>query len=576
MSKIKRFYHCPELNDIHTMRDCLYHSKKVYADKVAYRQYESNTMESAISFRGLSDNVEALGTKLLSMGLKGKHIAILGETSIEWMTAYFAILDGIGVAIPLDRELTDETMFTQINFGDVEAIFCSAKLIKRLPNLLKACPRVKTVIIMRETLATNDIDPTWHHMNKLLEEGRRALRLGDESYVNQELDPYAMAQIIFTSGTTGANKGVMLSQENIWTCGRGARQLVHYLDTDLSVLPIHHTYELSCNIVSCLYEGTTVCINDDLKHVLQNINHFKPELICMVPMMLDLLVRRTKKTIEENGLEKHVSYAMWFSNILRKIGIDRRRYFFKPILEKFGGNLTKIVCGGAPLAPETAAFLDAIGITVSNGYGITECAPLVSTSGDRIRRAGSVGQVLPTCKVRIADPDENGNGEIQVKGGNVMLGYYKAPEDTAAVFTEDGWFRTGDIGHLDRDNFLYLCGRIKNLIILSNGKNIFPEEIEDHLVHAVPYIEETVVFADDDNTGIYAICYLNPEFCKNNGLETEEQQYERLIQDVQAYNKKTESYKRLNNVYISMTPFEKTTTHKIKRFTVEKRGQHTK
>ncbi len=574
MNRIKRFYHCPELNDIHTMRDCLYRSKKVYADKVAIRQYESTTIESAISFRGLSDNVEALGTKLLSMGLKGKHIALLGEASIEWITAYLAVMDGVGVAIPIDKELTEETMVKQLNFGDAEVICISAKLLKRLKGILDGCPRIQTVIILREALATLDLDPEWYHMSKLMEEGRRALRLGDDSYVKAEIDPYAMAQIIFTSGTTGANKGVMISHENIWTCGRGARQLVHYLDTDLSVLPVNHTYELTCNIISGLYEGTTLCINDDLKHVLQSINHFKPQMTCMVPMMLDLLVRRTKKTIEENGLSKHVAYSVWFSNTLRKVGIDRRRYFFKPLLEKFGGNLEKIICGGAPLAAETEEFLDAVGVTVLNGYGITECAPLVAVNGDNFRKRGSVGQVLPSCQVRIYDPDENGNGEIQVKGGNVMLGYYKAPEDTAAVFTEDGWFKTGDIGHLDKQNFLFLCGRTKNLIILSNGKNVFPEEVEEHLVHAVPYIEETVVFADDDNVGIYAICYLNPEFCKENGLETEEQQYERVIADVQNYNKKAESFKRINNVYISMTPFEKTTTHKIKRFAVERKGQH--
>ena len=571
MNYKNRYYNCPELFEIRNLRDVVKKAKKDYGDISAYRQYESRILESAISFKGFSDNIDALGTALLSLGQKDKHIAILGETSIEWITAYFAVICGVGVAVPVDRELGNETLAYQLAFGDVNTIICSAKCLKKLQNILPDCPGIETVIIMREKLATMPLEPEWHSFEKLIVDGRKLLRLGDTSYINAEIDENALTEIIYTSGTTGANKGVMLSHKNIWTCGIGARQLIHFNNTNISVLPVHHTYELTCNIMSSIYEGSTVSINDDLKHVTQNLVHFRPKMTCMVPAMLDLMVRKIKYEAKNNGLEDHLNYSIKFSNLIRKVGIDKRRRFFKPILIKFGEKLDKVICGGSPLSNDTLDYLDSIGITVLNGYGITECSPLVAVNGDRLRRRGSVGHVLPSNKVRIANPDENGNGEIQVKGDNVMLGYYKNPEDTATVFTEDGWFKTGDIGHLDRDNFLYISGRIKNLIILSNGKNIYPEEIEEHLQKELPYLQEVVVFADDENTGIYAICYLNPDFCKQNQLETMQQQKERVLQDIAAYNKNAETYKRITDVQISETEFEKTTTNKIKRFTIERK-----
>ncbi len=574
MNYKKRYYNCPELFEIHDLRDVIRKAAKDYGDMSAYRQFESRILESAISFKGLSNNIDALGTALLSLGQKGKHIAILGETSIEWITSYFAIICGVGVAVPVDRDLIDDTLAYQLCFGDVNTIICSGKCVKKLKAILPMCPGIDTVIIMRDKFSTVPLDESWLNFDKLIVNGRELLHAGDTSYTSAEIDPKAMIELIYTSGTTGANKGVMLSHENIWTCGIGARQLVHYKNTNMSVLPVHHTYELTCNIMSSIYEGSTVSINDDLKHVSQNINHFHPKMTCMVPAMLDLMVRKVRYEVKKSELEQYVNYSLKFSNLIRKFGIDRRKRYFKPILVKFGGKLDKIICGGSPLSNDTLDFLDSIGITVLNGYGITECAPLVAVNGDKLRRRGSVGHVLPSCKVRIANPDENGNGEIQVKGGNVMLGYYKNPEDTKEVFTEDGWFKTGDIGHLDKDNFLYINGRIKNLIILSNGKNVYPEEVEEHLQKEIPYVQEAVVFADEDNTGIYAICYLNPEFCKENGLTDVKKQHERIMQDIALYNKKAESYKRISNIQISDTEFEKTTTNKIKRFKVERNRQN--
>ena len=557
------------IDGLRTVRDLLQYAKTKYAASIAYQQIENRSYESAITFRGIADNVDALGTALVAHGLKGKHIALLGETSIEWVTGYLAVLNGTGVVVPMDCELNPETMAKQLNFGDVEAVICSARMFRKLSAVIGLCPRIRTVIMMR----TTDPQPLPEDREQLfveflLREGRQLIKQGDTAFTKAELDPGAMSELVFTSGTTGANKGVMLCHRNIVSALQGAKRLVGYLHTSMSVLPANHTYELTCHLAAGILEGTTVYINDDLRHVMQNISHFAPEMICMVPMMVNLIVRKVRIEAEKANLTKHLEYGMWCSNLLRKFGIDQRKKFFKPITQTFGGNLTKIICGGAPLPQETIDFMDAIGITVLNGYGITECAPLVAVNGDKAQKKGSVGRVLPSCEVRIDAPDENGNGEIQVRGGNVMLGYYKMPEDTAQVFTEDGWFRTGDLGSLDSKGFLYISGRVKNLIILSNGKNIYPEELEEALGNNISYLRESVVHTDSEGTGIYAVCYLDPDFCLANGLSTAEEKHDRLMADIKKYNQRMPSFKRIADVEISDSEFEKTSTKKIRRFKV--------
>ena len=566
----KGFYRCEEaIDSLQTVRDLLQYAKTKYAARIAYQQIENRSYESAITFRGIADNVDALGTALLAHGLRGKHIALLGETSIEWVTSYLAVLNGTGVVMPMDCELNPETMAKQLNFGDAEAVICSARMVRKLKAVIADCPRIRTVIMMRTTEAQElPADREQLFVEFLLREGRQRIKQGDSAFTGAPIDPEAMSELVFTSGTTGANKGVMLCHRNIVSALQGAKRLVGYLHTSMSVLPANHTYELTCHLAAGILEGTTVYINDDLRHVMQNIGHFAPEMICMVPMMVNLIVRKVRIEAEKANLTRHLEYGMWCSNLLRKFGLDFRKKFFKPITKTFGGNLTKIICGGAPLPQETIDFMDAIGVTVLNGYGITECAPLVAVNGDKLQRKGSVGKVLPTCQVRIQNPDENGNGEIQVRGGNVMLGYYKMPEDTAQVFTEDGWFRTGDLGRLDKQGFLYISGRVKNLIILSNGKNIYPEELEETLGNQISYLKESVVHTDSEGTGIYAVCYLDPEFCLANGLASAEDKHDRLMADIKKYNQRMPSFKRIADVEISDTEFEKTSTKKIRRFKV--------
>lgn len=541
---------------------------KLYGDSVLYEQIVNKEETETVSFNQMYERTNAIGTQLLAMGLKGQHISVIGENSIEWMEAYLAVVNGVGVAIPLDKELQYDTLAKQINISESSAVFCSFKSYKKIKQALPECPNVKYCIVMR---AKDNFDYEGENclaFTDILERGRRLVNEGDTSFINAEIDPDALSEIVFTSGTTGANKGVMLSHRNVCATIYSSMRLIRPGEKTLSVLPINHAYEKNTHLLSCIYLGATVCFNDDLKHVMHNFERFKPTFSLVVPLFLETMVRRINVESEKAGLSGHVRYGMKFSNLIRKIGIDKRKLFFKPILVKFGGNLNQIVCGGAPLSKEIIKTLDSIGIDIVEGYGITECSPLVAANCSRFKKVGSVGIVVPGTEVKIDSPDANGYGEILVKGDNVMLGYYKDEASTKAVFNEDGWFKTGDIGRLDRDNFLYISGRVKNLIILPNGKNVFPEEIEDRLVSQIAYIKEVVVYADEDNTGIYAACYLDDEYLTEHGITD---RYAYLMNDISKFNSKIATFKRITDVVIYDTEFEKTTTKKIKRFKVERR-----
>jgi len=559
-----------EVDDMRTLYEILLHAKEKYPEKIAYQQFETRTDTSEINFRDFADSVEQLRAAMLAEGLSGKHVAIWGESSFEWLSVYLATVSGIGVAVPVDKELRYDTIVTQLSFADVDTVFCSKRCLKKLLKVLPECPQIKKVYLMRsddvsEVSSLADAAP----LASLYSKGKELITAGSFSPAQIEIDPDKLALIIFTSGTTGANKGVMLSNRNVLGTLRGCARLLRYPSTSISVLPINHSYELHAHLMSCLYCGTTVFFNDDLKHLLKNLESDAPEMSCMVPVMLDLIVKKLKVGIKDSGKEEQFNKLVSVSNALLKHHIDVRQKIFSKILKPLGGNLKMVICGGAALSQDTIDFLTSIGVKIYNGYGITECAPVAAVNPLAKARRFSVGHVLPTEEVRIADPDENGNGEIQFRGDNVMLGYYKAPSDTEAVFTNDGWFRTGDIGHKDNDNYLYISGRLKNLIILSNGKNIFPEEIEEHLLHEIPYIKECVVFADDDGTGIYAICYLDPDFCSEHGLDSSEAKRAFLQKDVQLFNKDMPGFKRLTDVVISEAEFEKNTTKKIQRFKIK-------
>lgn len=561
----KRFYKSEPLRDIRVL---LRRSSKLYTDQIAYEEIKPHKQIAKYSFSQLESDVNALGTKLMHMGMHCYHFAILSENSYAWVVSYLSIINGLGIVIPLDKELTDEDIVKLLIKSHTDVIICSDTFVSSMQYILKECPNIKNCIIINSKQAY----PELFSLNNLIEQGKELLESGNREYLDVHIDTDSMCEIVFTSGTTGANKGVMLSHKNIMAVVYGSLSLIEAKGVSFSVLPINHTYECSCHILGGLYSGITICFNDSLKRVMDNMKLFKPNMSLMVPLFLESMHKNIWKEAKKTGLEAHLKYGVKFSNLIRKLGIDLRRTLFKPILDNFGGNLCQIVCGGAPLRLDIIKSFDSMGIEILNGYGITECGPLVATNSYMWKKLGSVGRVMPGCKVRISNPNENGYGEIQVKGDNVMLGYYNDPESTKLSFTEDGWFKTGDLGYLDNSNFLYICGREKNLIILPNGKNVHPEEIEDIISKNLSYVKEVVVYSstvsESNEECITACVYVDEDLIKLDNMDIKD----KLNQDIRLLNKNLPVYKRITNILVSESEFEKTTTRKIKRALVLERS----
>lgn len=542
------------------MRELVRRSATLYGGRVAYRELGREKNIHEYTFARLASDVDALGAAMLEMGMTGWHVAILGENCYAWVVGYLAVANGLGVAVPLDKELPTGDLATLVNKSDTDAVICSETYLPVVNSILSECPGVKACIVMNQA----DTRAGFLGMDGLIRQGQALLADGN-TYPALPIDPDALCEIIFTSGTTGANKGVMLSQRNIISVVYGMMHLIKATPVSFSVLPISHSYECTCHVLGCIYSGSTLCFNDSLKHLMDNLRLFKPGMSLMVPLFLETMHRQIWKEAEKNNLAGHLRYAIAFSNLLRRIGIDMRRLYFKPVLDKFGGNLRQIVCGGAPLRSELIKGFKDLGINVVNGYGITECAPVISTNGTAWKKADTVGKVLPVCEVRIDSPDRDGNGEVLVKGDNVMLGYYRDEAATRATFSEDGYFKTGDLGRLDRQGFLSLTGRKKNLIVLSNGKNVCPEEVEEAILNGLPYVKEVVVYSRahaGNQESIHADVFLDPEFARS---AVPASLHQRLEQDIRRLNGRLPAYKRVQSFAISETEFEKTTTKKIKR-----------
>lgn len=560
-------YNFYKVEPVDDLRHLMERSAHKYCNHIAYREFGHDRTIEVVSYKMLYKRMNFLGTALIDMGLQGKHFGIVADNSSLWVLSYLSVINGAGVVVPLDKELTTPQFIELIQKGDIEVLFLGERFYDELDAIRRECPKLSTVILL-DPLVERDYEDVYL-LYELIRKGARLLAEGDRRYLDVEIDREAMAEILFTSGTTGANKGVMLSHKNITSCILASTGVIQPKKETFSVLPFSHSYELSCHILTGLYQGATITINDSLKHVAENMLEFKPYFLTVVPMFLEAFYRSVQKEAKRTHLDKHLSYGITFSNLIRKVGIDQRRYFFKPVLEKFGGNLEMLIVGGAPVAPHIFDFFSSIGIEIANGYGITECSPLVCAWNIewKGKNAYSVGKAVTGCEVRIDNPDQDGVGEIQVKGDNVMLGYYKDEKATEASFSDDGWFRTGDLGYMDKKGFVYINGRLKDLIILSNGKNVYPEQIEDHIRHTLGYVKECLVYATADKAGrqsaIQAACYLDPEWA---ALHSPEEAQEIMKKDLNEVNKTLPPYMQLTKLEVQAEEFIKTSTHKIKRY----------
>lgn len=533
--------------------------------------YQENKQEKHLSYRENYERVLWFGTALCHYDLAGKKIAVVGDTHPSYMTAFFATIASNSTIVPLDKDLNDDALIDFMNIAEVSAVIYTASFNRRLINYADRLPAVKyfiPIIDEGEDCAKDNVIA----FNELLEIGRMLYEGGNTAFTDIEPDLDHLAAILFTSGTTGTSKGVMLTHRNFVAATNGSDQSMTQFNRKnvfVDCLPMNHSYEITCGQLAIQNLGATMVINDSIKNVLRNFVKYKPNALMLVPLYVETMYKKIWSEIDKKGMKKKVRTAMKISDALLKVGIDMREKFFSQITGALGGNLKIIVVGGAPMRPEIISDFRSFGIYILEGYGITECSPLVAVNRLGSERPHSVGPAVECCQVRIDKQPGEETGEIVVKGENVMVGYYNNPEATAAVFTDDGWFRTGDIGYMDKDGYIYITGRKKNVIILSNGKNVFPEEIEEHLSDRSDVIGESVVLGRPNASGetvITAVIYPNPDFSKGKTKEEVEAAVREAVTEV---NKSLPVYKQVRDTELRDTEFEKTTTRKIKRFLVK-------
>ena len=554
----------PKIWDINDLLECI----QGHGDKICYKYFEGGKVKE-MTYNEVHAMVNQVAAAFDKLELVGKRVAVIGDTSPQWLCTYMGALAAGTVIIPMDKELALPEIEKFLEMVEAEAVVYSKSFNEKFVTTIGSHPTLKRFIPINA-----DYDSSFNEkvlpFAELISIGKAHIEAGYTIGMVKNRDE--MCEMLFTSGTTGTSKCVMLSQKNIFAAVSSAIDTVCFTHDDVivSVLPVHHTYELMCLLAELAF-GITTCINDSLRHVLRNFQLFKPTGLILVPMFLNTMYKKIWSEAERTGKDGTLKAALKTSRGMMKVGIDMRRTIFKSVLDSFGGRLDHIICGGAKLNPELITAFEDFGISVFEGFGITECSPLVSVTPYYNRKLGAIGPAVPSCRVRI---DPNGDvtdegypmGEIQVKGDNVMIGYYNNPEANAEVFTHDGWFRTGDIGYMDNENFIYITGRIKFVIVLENGKNVFPEEIEEYL-DAIDTISECCVIGrkseDSDEIILTAVVY--PDYSKFPDDADEKLIKDIIRKEINATNKKLPTFKQIKAVEIRRSEFEKTTTKKIKR-----------
>ncbi len=554
----------PDVKNVNDLLDYI----ASHSDKIVYKYFENNKLKE-ISYKDFHDTACKVAAAFTEMGLVGKRAAVIGDTSPQWLATYVGALAAGTVIVPMDKELEVAEIEKFLTIVEAEAIVYSKGFNEKFVSTMETHPSLKHFI----PIFPDSDAPTSDKVisfDQFISKGQAAIDAGFKVKKHEKTED--VCEMLFTSGTTGTSKCVMLSQKNICSAITAAASTVYFTkeDTIVSVLPVHHTYELMC-LMAGMTLGMEIGINDSIRHVMKNFALFKPTGLVLVPMFVNTIYKRIWSEAARTGRDGTLKKGLKLSKALRACGIDIRRKLFKTVIDSFGGRLDHIVCGGAKLNPELIVAFEEFGISIYEGFGITECSPLVAVTPYTKRKLGTIGPSVPCCEIRI---DHNGEkseegydiGEIQVKGDNVMLGYYNNPEANAAVFTEDGWFRTGDVGYLDKDNYVYITGRIKFVIVLENGKNVFPEEIEEYL-DAIEIISECCVIGrkseSSDEVVLTVVVY--PDYSKFPKDVDDETVYEAVKKTINTTNKKLPTYKQIKAVEIRKTEFEKTTTKKIKR-----------
>ena len=556
-----------EFTDI---RDLFRSSAQKFGSKPQYVFREADILRE-FTYEDFWRSMKEFGTALYSRGLTNSRIAIIGDTHPYWVVAFTSVISCGSVAVPLDKELDDDEIVNFARRADCSAIVYTGVMNKKISSLSDRLSFIKYFIPIHPSEDKPSAGCVMSFAD-FLNEGHARLEAGDRRFEDSEIDMDKMCALLFTSGTTGSSKGVMLSHRNL-TAATDASCKSTFYDSHckfVSVLPIHHTFELTCQHLAQGNLGGKTYINESLRYATRNFKEFQPTTLVLVPLFLETVHKKIWEEIRKKGIAKKVRTAMALALGLLKTGVDVRDKMFSDITAAFGGKLKSIIVGGAPIDPQIIKDFYAFGITVLQGYGITECAPLVAVNRPGRVKFDSVGQVVENCEFKIEEMDgcEPGEGEILVRGLNVMLGYYEDEEATAAVFTEDGFFRTGDIGTIDKQGYLTITGRKKNVIIASNGKNVFPEELEERL-GKIPEIKESVVLQRESENGSKIVAIIVPNTDVVGEDYNSDELCETLKEGIAKINKGLPSYKHIDKFELRREDFERNHSKKIKRFLLQ-------
>ena len=551
------------------LRDMLEKSEKLYGDRPAYVfKTEEEGKFREITHKEFRNDVKALGTKLVNMGLKDKRVAVISENRYEWGIVYLAVVNGTGIIVPLDKSLPENEIESLMIRSEVEAIVYSEKYNDVMNKIRKEnTTKVKYFISMDLEKEEDGV----YSESELIKQGKELLETGNREFLDAKIDAEKMSIMLFTSGTTAMSKAVMLSHKNICANLMDITSVLRIYDTDrfLSFLPLHHTFECTTGFLYPLSRGSSIAFCEGIRHIADNLKEYKASVMVSVPILFEAMYKKVMKTIEKKGKLKTVQKGIKISQFLLKFGIDIRKKLFKEIHDTLGGNIRVFVAGGAALDPETEKGFNELGFTLYQGYGLTESSPVISVEDDKYQRLGSIGKAFPSLDVKIDDPNEEGIGELLVKGPSVMLGYYNNEEATKETITEDGWLHTGDLAKIDKDDFIFISGRKKFVIVLKNGKNIYPEEIEA-LINKIEGVKESFVYGKPEDDGDYKICakiVYDEELVEEiYGTKDPEQLKEKIWQEVKKMNKSMPAYKYVREISVTNKELIKTTTQKVKRF----------
>ena len=561
----KPIYKCTEFKDL---KDMLKKSGEKYGDRPAYiYKTDEPGKFKEITHKEFRDDINNFGTALINLGLKDKRIAVISENRYEWGVAYLATATGVGIIVPLDKALPDNEIESLMIRSEIEAIVYSNKYDKIMNEIKdKKNTNVKFFISMDLDKKENDI----YSQKELLEKGKELIESGNTEFLNAEIDNETMGIMLFTSGTTAMSKAVMLSHKNICSNLMDITSVIKLTDKDrmLSFLPLHHTFECTVGFLYPISIGASIAFCEGIRHIADNVKEFQITAMISVPILYESIYKRIIKGIEKKGKLDDVKKGIKISKFFLKFGIDIRRKVFKEIHENLGGKARLFVAGGAALDPEAEEGFNNFGIKMLQGYGLTESSPVIAAEDDKYQKLGSIGKAFPSLEVKIDEPDEEGIGELLAKGPSIMLGYYNNEEATKETL-EDGWLHTGDLAKIDDEGYIFISGRKKFVIVLKNGKNIYPEELET-LVNKIEGVKESFVYGKPEDDGDYKICckiVYDKDLVKSHYKVSDEQEIkEALWQEVKKVNKTMPAYKYIREISVTEKELIKTTTQKIKRF----------